>query len=53
MPAAGSDTDNASLANCGCRRDFGIVRTSASCWTPWALKSAMNSSIARVECPMV
>jgi hypothetical protein len=52
-PAAGSDVDKASAAKCGCRLDFGTVRTSASLVTPCARSRARKSSSVRVEWPMV
>src|SRR5438477_8220258 len=53
MPASGSDRASASPAKCGWRRDFGTVRTSACCATPYARRSDTKSSSVRVEWPTV
>lgn len=53
MPADASEAGNASVLNCGLCRERGTVRTSTNCVTPWAESNSMNSSIGRVECPIV
>ena len=47
------EAGSASTLNCGLWRERGTVRTSTSWVTPWAASSATNSSIGRVECPIV
>src|SRR6185437_2981666 len=42
-----------SRSNCGCRRDAGKRRTSATAAMACALSRPRKSSIARVECPTV
>src|SRR6476661_2610776 len=53
MPADPSEAGSESALNCGLWRDPGTVRTSTSWVTLCAASSFTNSSIGRVECPIV
>src|SRR6478609_10796604 len=53
MPCAAREAGKASRLNCGFFRERGTVRTSTTSLTSAAANRAANSSIGRVECPMV
>jgi hypothetical protein len=53
MAIAARASDNSFLLNCGYRREPGKVRTSTKSWILLMVRIWLNSSAARVECPMV
>src|SRR5581483_6518376 len=53
MPSAARRRRRASLSNCGCRRDPGKRRTSASDSMPYSCSRATKASALRVEWPIV
>ena len=53
IPAASRLAGRFSRLNCGLWRERGTVRTSINRRIPRAFKISMNSSIGRVECPIV
>src|SRR5688572_17283518 len=53
MPRSARNAASAVLEKCGCRRDCGILRTSAMAVTPCDCSNARNRSAVCVECPMV
>ena len=53
IPCAAREAGKTSRLNCGLVRERGTVRTSTTSLTSAVVKSATNSSIGRVECPMV
>src|SRR5215469_5709193 len=53
IPARRSLPARLSRLNWGLCRERGIVRTSASCSTPWASRSSRSSFSDRVQCPIV
>ena len=52
-PAGGERSGRASRLNCGLKRERGTVLTSTTSLTSASASSVVNSSIGRVECPMV
>src|SRR6516164_4786723 len=53
MPCSERARGSTSRLNCGLERERGIVRTSATSLTLAALSIATNSSIDRLECPII
>src|ERR1700675_1412177 len=51
MPRTALSAASASRAKCGCRREAGKARTSATLRTQALARSAKKSSAARFECP--
>ena len=51
MPRTALSAASASRTKCGCRREAGKARTSATLRTPALARSAKKSSAARFECP--
>src|SRR5262245_11385885 len=53
MPSAASDSLNSSWLHCGCLREEGKLRTSASALIPFKESNSKKSPIVSVECPTV